>query len=1164
MCKQLINRILSRTSPFSFEEFAAAGIVYTDDGGQRTFKGEIDAGTDPFAWSTAGHGIPDGWLVKYGLDPLDPAVAEEDPDEDELTNYEEMIYGTDPWSPDTDGDGISDYDEIMAGSDPLDPDQTTHEAGTVTFLLSAGYQESTGEGTGNGVATLHIGPLSIPFSHDSPVQDLELQLPAGLKHPMSFEGATDHLGGALVLSIDPTPNDMVFHDPEGLFGPAHAADYPFAFVAFPVVSLTNIEPCLPWTESYDLIADIIPDGLLGQFHYNVPDGYTATPAVASSGDETSISADYPLWENRNGVITATFLSPSTSLTTNASLSASTPIIRQCTTLDLHIEPVDAPGQYLGVGETNTYRAVLNMDVAGTYQWDVDTDHFEIIGPSTGSNITLKAIAPDQTYLDLTFTPDGSEDPGYAWYEIHTIKVDLGIYRLEGNKVDEDKDHTEGSITRILNPHDEETAGTGKLNGVSLKIEPSIESGGITSLSYKLRLKTISNDRNKGHVRVYRRNGGADTKILDNTPSGGTTEAPLTEAQLSDEFWMEFERGGIIEIELVVLDGTTELSADTVRATGIACTPKAGNIYFVNSAGSVSSPWNDFTDASASDISTTISSASADANIVIAGATYNESGLDVASNVMVAGLGAAFESTNSFDFKFDDLPIIRGGGDGSVFTVKDKEKVHLSGLRVTEGKAIRGGGIFFQNSSESFVRFCEIYKNETPQNAVCHGGGIALENCTNVEISHSYIHENKVYGKTIPDPWNVRGGGGGGVYVHNGKHIQINHNKIEANSAYLYGGGVAFRSTIANDSRNAIVEGNQFWANCAGYTAGANSAGFGGGLAVCGYYDNIRALASIGADGAGFGLYGQGYNQVRLKGNHFELNGVYSFASCTESRGGGMYAGIRDTKVYLDGDTFTRNVSAGDGSAVCTMAFASLDAVGVEIHDNFQAEDDGGAISHGSMSSGRWEESEIYNNRATNKGGGIHASVRSTITIKNCKIQENEALGGLGGGGIYIRNSFLFSEGGNQIVNNQTTRNGGGVAVLYSNDSGGNPLTITQPRLLLRSDDIISGNSASLHGGGVIVLREVDNYPLTFIDDLFCDIKGSTFHQNTAGVAVDGKLTSGVYIKNAENYKIKNSIFQDHAEGTALTIEHPVPPGEFPKDRVDNTFIGNLFDENILP
>jgi T5SS/PEP-CTERM-associated repeat protein len=46
--------------------------------------------------SAVGDGIPNGWKQQYGLDPLDPNVANEDPDGDGLSNLQEFLAGSNP------------------------------------------------------------------------------------------------------------------------------------------------------------------------------------------------------------------------------------------------------------------------------------------------------------------------------------------------------------------------------------------------------------------------------------------------------------------------------------------------------------------------------------------------------------------------------------------------------------------------------------------------------------------------------------------------------------------------------------------------------------------------------------------------------------------------------------------------------------------------------------------------------------------------------------------------------------------------------------------------------------------------------------------------------------------------------------------------------------
>ncbi|MEP1216110.1 MAG: hypothetical protein ABJM11_21330 [Marinobacter sp.] len=63
-------------------------------------------------------GMPDAWELEQGLDPTNALDAEQDPDGDGLTNLQESLGMTDPFSADTDGDGVPDGYENDEGLDP--------------------------------------------------------------------------------------------------------------------------------------------------------------------------------------------------------------------------------------------------------------------------------------------------------------------------------------------------------------------------------------------------------------------------------------------------------------------------------------------------------------------------------------------------------------------------------------------------------------------------------------------------------------------------------------------------------------------------------------------------------------------------------------------------------------------------------------------------------------------------------------------------------------------------------------------------------------------------------------------------------------------------------------------------------------------------------------
>jgi len=69
-------------------------------------------GLDPWKLSTVDDGIPDTYKIRYGLDPLDPELAEKDPVGKGMTIREQARHGLDPFRLDTSNNGLSDYEAI--------------------------------------------------------------------------------------------------------------------------------------------------------------------------------------------------------------------------------------------------------------------------------------------------------------------------------------------------------------------------------------------------------------------------------------------------------------------------------------------------------------------------------------------------------------------------------------------------------------------------------------------------------------------------------------------------------------------------------------------------------------------------------------------------------------------------------------------------------------------------------------------------------------------------------------------------------------------------------------------------------------------------------------------------------------------------------------------
>jgi len=90
---------------------------------------EYEEGTNPLNWDTDDDKMPDGWEVRYNLNP-NANDASVDIEPDGFTNLEEYQHNTHPRKSDTDDDGLTDVEEVLLyGTDPTDRD-TDDDKGT--------------------------------------------------------------------------------------------------------------------------------------------------------------------------------------------------------------------------------------------------------------------------------------------------------------------------------------------------------------------------------------------------------------------------------------------------------------------------------------------------------------------------------------------------------------------------------------------------------------------------------------------------------------------------------------------------------------------------------------------------------------------------------------------------------------------------------------------------------------------------------------------------------------------------------------------------------------------------------------------------------------------------------------------------------------------------
>ncbi|SKB07264.1 hypothetical protein SAMN02745166_04670, partial [Prosthecobacter debontii] len=106
--------------PDGYDDFDSDGFTNLQEFKLGTHPGVAEVDTD-------GDILPDAWETQHSMDPNDSDQNDDtlsdhlnDFDKDSLSNFDELLHGTDPWQADSDGDGLPDYWEIENGLDPND------------------------------------------------------------------------------------------------------------------------------------------------------------------------------------------------------------------------------------------------------------------------------------------------------------------------------------------------------------------------------------------------------------------------------------------------------------------------------------------------------------------------------------------------------------------------------------------------------------------------------------------------------------------------------------------------------------------------------------------------------------------------------------------------------------------------------------------------------------------------------------------------------------------------------------------------------------------------------------------------------------------------------------------------------------------------------------
>jgi len=175
------NPLIATVSADGLVTAASSGTVMisaTNDGTLGMTRLQVILSVD-----TDGDGIPDDIELFNGLDPNNAIDALEDPDQDGLTNKEELIdFGTDPQNPDTDGDGIKDGEEVNLGANgfvtnPLlvDTDGDGIQDG-LEVQTGSDPTDNTSFNLAQALSTIEVNPTSFTLTFNTLVGEASEQL----------------------------------------------------------------------------------------------------------------------------------------------------------------------------------------------------------------------------------------------------------------------------------------------------------------------------------------------------------------------------------------------------------------------------------------------------------------------------------------------------------------------------------------------------------------------------------------------------------------------------------------------------------------------------------------------------------------------------------------------------------------------------------------------------------------------------------------------------------------------------------------------------------------------------------------------------------------------------------------------------------------------------
>ena len=438
-------------------------------------------------------------------------------------------------------------------------------------------------------------------------------------------------------------------------------------------------------------------------------------------------------------------------------------------------------------------------------------------------------------------------------------------------------------------------------------------------------------------------------------------------------------------------------------------------------------------------------------IKVAAGTFSEN-ITINRNLTLEGVGSS--ST-----------ILDGGDNGTVVRIREGLSVAIRNIRIANGNANRGGGIYIEADAEVSTQFIVFDSNSATSEGgqvYAEGGvtlfGATLQNGTAPNGAGIFANNGAVFLDEFYLDNNDASTNGGGIFANG--NVRLEDGTFKDNSAGENGGGIYARGEVTllrviATSNDATDDGGAIFTENAATritdsTMSNNRAANGG--AIYGFEGSVDVASSFvnynTATTNGGGIFVSGINptlrEIAVTYNFSELIGNQALV------GGGMEMN-GGSRVFINGTTIKDN-KARDGAGINIAGNMPRLTVNGSQFDNNDAYQAGGGAGGGVRITGNpvvvMSNTVFKNNDAFTDGGGIavdNASVQ--LSLFSTKFFDNVANRG---GGLFAK--------GNNLVLDKTVYAGN-----HANDDGGGVFLETTGNTILNST--FSRNSTNADGRG---------------------------------------------------------------------------------------------------